>query len=67
MIKTVKTNRYVNTLKQCNSISFSSHLNFEMPFQGNFDQFCTGLPQEGAPCKIDGVDGIIDADCNCII
>lgn len=54
-------------MSHCNSSSFSSYLNFKMPFEGLFDKFCNGLSQIGAPCKLDGVEGTIDADCNCVI
>ncbi len=38
-----------------------------LPWQGNIEPFCNGEPQIGAPCLLDGQEGIIDENCNCAL
>ena len=38
-----------------------------LPWQGGFRHFCDGEDPVGAPCMVDGQEGVIDTDCHCII
>jgi len=53
-------------LNLCNENGISIFPNPKLPWLGNFDMYCNGFPQIGALCELDGVEGTIDENCNCI-
>lgn len=38
-----------------------------LPWQGDFERFCNGEEQIGAPCVVDGQEGVINVDCRCLV
>lgn len=52
--------------KLCNVFGVDVSSNQQMPWGGDFDRFCSGEPQIGAPCMINGQAGVIGADCTCV-
>lgn len=67
---------YGNNFKGCIPSEYVAHCNAEdidfsnnplLPWQGDFDQFCsTPDEQIGAPCMKDGAEGMINENCDCI-
>jgi len=60
-----------SNLLDCGNGQFDCQFNFELnpglPWNGDFERFCTGEEQINAPCIKDGQNGYINENCQCVI